>query len=183
MTVREDTIKELMAKEITQWIRRPNHASVELTRKELTKKVPSSKTCYEPFPEGTRYGFSAAILLAADYRKRVTTLDAAWTFQVLDIPVTYDPIINVVTSGTNKAKKEADWEVHRKGHEVYLAVENAIKHLILTAYDMCWLEEIEYGVLDFTHKTAKEMLAHILTQCMKIANREKCAKLKEAEFP
>ena len=58
MTVREDTIKELTATEITQWIGRPTHASVELTRKELAKKAANIKTRYEPFPEGTRYGFA-----------------------------------------------------------------------------------------------------------------------------
>ena len=80
MTVREDTIKDLAATEITQWIGRPTHASVELTRKELAKKANTIKTRYEPFPEGTRYGIAAAIMLLVDYRKRVTTLDAVWTF-------------------------------------------------------------------------------------------------------
>ena len=98
-------------------------------------------------------------MLGADYRKRVTTLDVVWTFQVLNIPVTYDPIIDGRTSETNKAKREADWEVHQEGHEVYLGVEDAIKHLTITAYDACWLEEIKDNVLNFTHKTAKEMLA------------------------
>ena len=94
-------------------------------------------------------------MLLADYRKRVTTIDFAWTFQVPDILVTYDPIIDERTSETNKAKKEADWKVHQQGHEVYLGVEDAMKHLILTAYDAFWLEEIEDDVLDFIHKTAK----------------------------
>ena len=73
-------------------------------------------------------------MLSEDYRKRVTTLDATWKFQVPDIPVTYDPIIDGRTSETNKANREADWEVHRYGHEVYLKVEDAMKHLILKAY-------------------------------------------------
>ena len=77
------------------------------------------------------------------------------------------------------AKREADWEVHREGHEVYLGVEYAMEHLILTAYDVCWLEEIKDDVLDFTHKTAREILAHLLTQCMKLTNSEKRANLKE----
>ena len=58
-----------------------------------------------------------------------------------------------------------------------------MKHLILTAYDACWLEEIEDDVLDFTHKTSKEILVHLLTQCMKLTNRKKRAKLKKTEFP
>ena len=116
MTVREDTIKYLTATTITLWIGRPTHASVELKREKLAKKSAAIKTRYEPFPEGTRYGFAAAIMLAADSRKRVTTLDVAWAFQVPDIPVTYDPLIDGITSETNKAKREADWEVHREGH-------------------------------------------------------------------
>ena len=108
MTVREDTIKELTATEITQWIGRPTHASVELTRKKLAKKAAAINTRYEPFQEGTRYGFSAAIMLSDDYRKMVTTLDVAWKFQVPDTPVTYDPIINGRTSETNQVKREAD---------------------------------------------------------------------------
>ena len=91
----------------------------------------------------------------------------------------YDPLIDRRTSKTNKAKREADWEVHREEHEVYLGFEDAMKHLIITAYDACWLEEIKDDVLNFTHKTVKEMLAQLLTQCMKITNRENRAKLKE----
>ena len=125
-----------MAATITQWIGRPTHASVELMRKELAKKAAAFKTRYEPFPEGTRCGFAAAIILAADYRKMVSTLDVAWTFQVPEIPVTYDPLIDGRTSETNKAKRESDWEVHQEGHEVYLRVEDAMKHLIVTAYNV-----------------------------------------------
>ena len=54
---------------------------------------------------------------------------------------------------------------------------------LLTEYDACWLEEIEYYVLGFTHKTSKEMLAQLLAQCTELTNREKRAKLKETEFP
>ena len=77
MTVLEDTIKKFTATEITQWIGRPNHASVELTQKELANKAATIKICYDPFTEGTRYGFAAVIMLLADYRKRVTTIDFA----------------------------------------------------------------------------------------------------------
>ena len=47
-------------------------------------------------------------MLLEDDRKRVTTLDVAWAFQVPDTPVTYDPIINGRTSETNQVKREAD---------------------------------------------------------------------------
>ena len=90
----------------------------------------------------------------------------------------YDAIIDGHTSETNRAKKEADCEVHHEGHEVYLGVDDAMKYLIITAYYGCWLEEIKDDVLDFTQKTAKEILAHLLTQCMKLTNREKRAKLQ-----
>ena len=100
-----------MATTITLWIGRPTHASVELKREKLAKKSAAIKTRYEPFPEGTRYGFAAAIMLLVYYQKRVTTLDVVWTFQVTGIPVTYDPIIDGRTSETNKVKREADLEV------------------------------------------------------------------------
>ena len=77
MTVREDTIKELTATKINQLIGQPTDASVKLTQKELAKKATAIKTRYEPFTERTRYGFAAAIMLAVDYQKRVTTLDIA----------------------------------------------------------------------------------------------------------
>ena len=112
----------------------PDHAGVELTRKEIAKKAASIKSCYEPFTEGTRYVFAAAIMIPKYYRKRVTALDVAWKFRVPVIPVMYDPIIDGRTSETNKAKREADWEFHQEGHEVYLRVEDAMKHLILKAY-------------------------------------------------
>ena len=106
--VREDTIKELTATTITQWIVTPTHASIEIKRKELAKKAAAIKTRYEPFPEGTRYGFTTAIMLSSEYRKRVNMLDVAWAFHVPIIPVTYDLIINGRTIETKKAKREAN---------------------------------------------------------------------------
>ena len=100
---------EFNAATITQWIGQTTHASVKLTRKDPAKTAAAIITRYKPFPEGTSYCLAAAIMLGADYRKRVTTLDVVWTFQVLDIPVTYDPIIDGRTIDTNKAKIEADW--------------------------------------------------------------------------
>ena len=73
MTVREDTINELTATEITQWTRHPTHVSVDLMGKELAKKAAAIKTRYESYPEGIRYGFAAAIMLSENYRKKVTT--------------------------------------------------------------------------------------------------------------
>ena len=58
-----------------------------------------------------------------------------------------------------------------------------MKQLITFAYDLCWLKEIEDNFLDFTHKTEFEMLKHLLSQCLKLKNREKIAKLKNTEYP
>ena len=77
---------------------------------------------------------------------------------------------------------EADWDTRREEHEVYLGVEDAMKQLIINAYDLCWLKEIEDNFLDFTHKTEFEMLKHLLSQCLKLKNREKRGKLKNTEF-
>ena len=44
------------------------------------------------------------------------------------------------------------------------------KGKIFKAYNRSWLEEIEEKVLDFTHKTAKEMLNHINKQCLPLKN-------------
>ena len=68
MTVREDTITELTANDITKWVDRPTHAIVETTRKELTKKAAAIKTRYDVFPLGTRFSYAAAIMLTADYK-------------------------------------------------------------------------------------------------------------------
>ena len=107
--VQEDTIMDLTATKIIQWIGPPTHASVELMWKDLSKKAAAIKRRYEPFHEGTRYDFAAAIMLSAHYQKRVTTLDVACTFQVPEIPIMYDPIIDGRTSETKKVKRKADW--------------------------------------------------------------------------
>ena len=93
MTVREDTITELTATDITRWPARPTHASVATSRKELTKKAAAIKTRYESFPLGTRFGYAAAIMLPADYIEKVNKIAAAtlqdtWTFA---IPMQPDP--------------------------------------------------------------------------------------------
>ena len=71
MMVQEDTITELTATDITRWPARPTHASVTNPRKELTKKAVAVKTRYGMFPQGTRFGYTAAIMLTAEYAKKV----------------------------------------------------------------------------------------------------------------
>ena len=58
---------------------------------------------------------------------------------------------------------EAVWDTCREEHEVYLGVEYAMKKLIINAYDLCWIEETKDEILDFTHKTAFDMLKHLLS--------------------
>ena len=75
MTVREDTITKLTDTDITKWAAQPTHASVENTRKELTKMAAEIKTRYDAFPLGTRFGYAAAIMLTADYIEKVKKID------------------------------------------------------------------------------------------------------------
>ena len=76
MSVREDTITELTETDITKWAARPTHASVENTRKELIKRAAAIKTRYDTFPLGTRFRYTASIMLTADYIKKVQKIDA-----------------------------------------------------------------------------------------------------------
>ena len=76
MTVRKDTNTELTEIDITKWAARPTHASVENTRKELIKRAAAIETKYDTFPLGTRFGYTAAIMLTADYIKKVQKIDA-----------------------------------------------------------------------------------------------------------
>ena len=86
MTVREDTITELTATNITKWGDRPTHASVETTWKELTKMAAAIKTRYDAFPLGMRFGYAVAIMMTAEYKGRVDKikpleLEDTWTFK------------------------------------------------------------------------------------------------------
>ena len=78
---------------------------------------------------------------------------------------------------------EAKWETRHQDHEIYLGVQDSIKMLIVNAYEPCWLEEIEDDVVELTQKTAFKFLEHLITQCLKITNREKKMKIKNTESP
>ena len=98
MMVREDTITELTATDITRWPARPTHASVANLRKELTKKAAAIKTRYESFPLGTRFGYAAAIMLSEYSIEKVNKITAGtildtWTFAPPMQPDPYDPAI------------------------------------------------------------------------------------------
>ena len=152
MTVREYTITKLTATNITKRCNRPTHASVETTRKELTKKAAVIKTIYDAFPLGTRFGYAAAIMLTAEYKVRVNKIEPleladTWSFKPPEQPKAYDPSIDGKTASVKVAKLEAAWETRRQDHEIYLSVEDVMKQLIVKAYATCWLEEIKDNIL------------------------------------
>ena len=188
MTVREDTITELTAADITKWVDQPTHASIKKTRKELTKKATAIKTRYDAFPLGTRFGYAAAIMLTANYKETANKIEPlkladTWSFKQPEQTKVYDPSIDGKTASVKVTKLETAWETRRQDHEIYLGIKDAMKQLIVKAYAPCWLEEIEDNILEFTVKSAKNMLDHLVRQCLKVTNREKKELIKNTEFP
>ena len=49
---------------------------------------------------------------------------------------------------------------------------------ILEAYNRSWIEGIKDKVLEFTHKSAKEILNHLKNKCLALTNTEKKEQLK-----
>ena len=86
-----------------------------------------------------------------------------WSFKLLEQPKAYDPSIDGKTASVKVAKLEATWETRCQDHEIYLSVKDAMKQLIVKAYAPCCLREIEDDILEFTVKSAKEMLDHLVT--------------------
>ena len=87
-----------------------------------------------------------------------------------------------LTTEISKSQKEAVWELQRDEHEVYLGIKDVWKENILEAYVKSWLKEIEDRVLDFTHKSEKEMLYHLKKQCLPYTSTENKDQLKDTEF-
>ena len=104
------------------------------------------------------------------------------TFKPPIQPEPYDPSIDRVTPDKDIPKMEAAWTTQRKDHEIYLGVEDAMKNLIVKAYESCWLEEIENNILEFTVVSAIEMIDHLDSQCLKVTNRDKKKQIKNTEF-
>ena len=112
MTVREDTTTELTETDITKWAAQPTHASVENTRKELTKRSAAIKTRYYAFPLGTCFGYAAAIMLTADNIEKLKKIDPleiddTWIFKAPIQPEPYNPEIDRVTPDKDIPKMEA----------------------------------------------------------------------------
>ena len=127
-------------------------------------------------------------MLTADYKERVDKtkpleLADTWSFNPPEQPEAYDPSIDGKTASVKVAKMKAAWETGGQDNEIYLSVEDAMKQLIVKAYAPCWLKEIEDDILKFTVKSAKEMLDHLVTHCLRVTNREKKKLIKNTEFP
>ena len=66
------------------------------------KKAAAIKTRYDNFLLGTGFGYTAAIMLTAEYKERVNKIEPieladTWTFNLPDQPEAYDPTISHYT--------------------------------------------------------------------------------------
>ena len=88
--------------------------------------------------------------------KKIDPLEIAdtWTFKPPIQPEPYDPTIDGVTPDKDIPKMEAACTTKRKDHEIYLGVKDAMKNLIVKAYESCWLEEIKDDILESPSGTA-----------------------------
>ena len=134
---------------------RPTHMSIEKIRNELSNIGASIKTMHTVFPEGTKCGYAAAIMIALEYWKQVTQLDSTWIFTNPIESSNYDPIIKYSTAYVTKAQKEDLQQLKWDEHEVDLLIKDLWKEKIIDAYGRSWLEEIEDDVLSFAQKNGK----------------------------
>ena len=77
--------------------------------RELYNIGSSIKTMQTVFPKGTKFTYAAAIIMAREYCKRVTSLQSAWTFINPTKPETYEQSIKTSTMELTKSHKEAAW--------------------------------------------------------------------------
>ena len=77
----------------TKMMGRLTHKSIEKTRNEMAKIISSIRTSHTAFPKITKFRYTAAIMTAREYQKRVTSLDPAWTFTNPTNSAAYDLII------------------------------------------------------------------------------------------
>ena len=115
-------------------------------------------------------------MMTAEYKERVDKIEplelaGTWSFKPTEKPEAYDPPIDGRTASVKVAKLEAAWETRHQDHEIYLGVKDAMKQLVVKAYALCWPEEIEDDILEFTVKSTKEMLDHLVTQCLNVTNQ------------
>ena len=89
----------------------PTHTLIENIRNKLSKIGAFIKTTHTSFPEGTKFGYTSTIMMAGEYRKRVTTLDSACMFTKSTKLATYNLSIKTSTSELPKAQKETSCEL------------------------------------------------------------------------
>ena len=171
---------------LTRVLGRPTFKNVALTRKEIAAVYARTKTGHDAFPLGSRFGFAAAVMKTAKYRRLHNAhcaagddLDDDWEFEHPERPSAYDSSILSTASDFVKRKKETQ---HREkieqfdtfdGHEAYF------KEAIEGAYDAVWLKTLCDDVLGFSHLTVGEMLDHLETQCLSLTDRAKAKKLRD----
>ena len=84
---------------------RPTHTSIEKTRNELAKIRASVNMTHTVLSEGKKFRYTAAIMMAGEYRKRVTSLDTTWKFTNPTKPETYDQSIRTLTAKLTKSRR------------------------------------------------------------------------------
>ena len=77
--------------------------------RELENIGASIKTMHTEFPKGTKFGYTAAIITAGGYWKRVTSYESAWTFTKPTKPETKKQSIKTSATELTKSHKEAAW--------------------------------------------------------------------------
>ena len=188
-SVREATISTLEGKRLTRVLGRPTIKSVKLTRKEIGAEYAKAKTTHKDFPLGTRFGFAAAVLgtelyIAAHNKANPDDeLDPAWEFEHPSRLASYDATaVGNVTDATRR-KKEAERNEINREWERFDAYETVFKEKIEEAYDAQYLEALRDDILEMSHLTVSEVLAHLSLQCLALTNVEKEAKLAETRLP
>ena len=188
-SVREATISTLEGKRLTRVLGRPTIKSVKLTRKEIGAEYAKAKTTHKAFPLGTRFGFAAAVLrtelyIAAHNKANPDDeLDPEWEFEHPSRLASYDATaVGNVTDATRR-KKEAERNEINREWERFDAYETVFKEKIEEAYDAQYLEALRDEILEMSHLTVSEVLAHLSLQCLALTNVEKEAKLAETRLP
>ena len=92
-------------------------------------------------------------MTAGEYWKRVASLDASWKITNPIKLVTYNPSKKNLTVEIKKSQKEAAWKLRWDYQKVYLGIKDVWKEKIHEAYGRSWIKEIEYKVINFTHKS------------------------------
>ena len=120
---RDNAIQALGGVKLTRQLGRPTLKNVNKTRTEIAAIYARAKTTHSGFPLGTKFGFAAAILTTATYRRihdkaidnlplvnaaQANYLPANWQFAHPARPSVYDPTIIAGTDDATCRLKEAE---------------------------------------------------------------------------